>query len=505
MSKEVFQTAIEDAKKLEKKILEYNPYTGEIVLEKGLDLDPEDFVDLTYNDLVKEYERAQKILKTRAMGIFAKEEAGAKVTVESAEVETKLRQMTTETLERAEAVAKEPSVEEKPPEIELEKPEPEKPAEIELERPVEEKPPEIELEKIEPEKPVGAPEIELEKPEPEKPAEIELERPVEVPEIELEKPEPEKPAEVKIVPPALRETPDAAAEKKYRQIEEQITSILGEKADEFAMKKKMLELTKQLFKEKSYDKRAEIKIQIRVLKDMLTAAKEGKVPKKAKAETTMLKSLISTQQSEIAQSKDTIIGSHKDKVNEIKKKFYEDVAEAEGMATKKEIYDNFVFQVETIVEQLPREVSKHEEFAKTKHKAEIQKLKDSTKDKKSVAACEERLSHIEKNYGKEFSSIKKIIGKEIDSLIEVTGSDIFKKPEEKPKEKDVLSIVKDINETDDGTLLYFLHSKDLNYYRKYERKQISKAEAIAHAKALMAKDRGMSPKDVKKYFSQAED
>jgi hypothetical protein len=54
-------------------------------------------------------------------------------------------------------------------------------------------------------------------------------------------------------------------------------------------------------------------------------------------------------------------------------------------------------------------------------------------------------------------------------------------------------------------LLYFLHSNDADYYRKYERKQISKAEAICKARALMAKDRGLGDAAVKKYFSQMED
>ena len=46
---------------------------------------------------------------------------------------------------------------------------------------------------------------------------------------------------------------------------------------------------------------------------------------------------------------------------------------------------------------------------------------------------------------------------------------------------------------------------DPDYYKNYERKQISKAEAIFRAKALMAKEKGLSKSMVKKYFSQTED
>ncbi len=491
MSVEDFEAAIEDAKRLEGKLMEYQPYDGEIRLEKTLDMDPKDYVDLTFQDLVNEYERDQKILSTRKMGIYAKGEEEAKATAESAEIETRLKEMTTDALKKAEGVAKEPGIEERvpveAPPIEIEKPE----AEIEFEtRPAEE----IELEKHE--------EIELER------EEIELEKPP-APEIELEKPPapvmhpPEAKKVIKAVPPALMEAPDEAAARKYQQMEEHIRSVLGEKIDELTMKKKMLELTKQLFKEKSHNKRAEIKLQITVLKNMLVSAQEGMV-KKPKTEVTMLQTIISTQQAEVAQSKDKVIDSYKKQIADIRRRFYEDVAATEDMDKKKEIYDAFVFSVTSLIEQLPEVIKKYEDFATEKHIAEIEKLKKSTKNKKTLASAEERIGYIHDNYGREFGSIKRILAKEIETLIDVSGSDIFKKPKEKPTEKDVHEIVKEINETDEGSLLYYLHSKEPDFYRRYERKHISKAEAISHAKAIMAKSKGLSEKDVNKYFSQVE-
>lgn len=481
MSRENFDAAIESAKRLERKLMEYVPYSGDIEMEKTLDMEPSDYIDLSFQDLVNEYERDQKILSTRKMAIFATgEKEEAKTSVESAEVETKLRKMTTETLEKAKEVAKEPVIEKEVP-----KP---RPAPIEFERPAA-----VELEKEKPieferEAPAPAPREEVAAPEPE----------------EVETPEAPKP---RPIPPALKETPDEAAEKRYQQMEEHIRSVVGEKADELALKKKMLELTKQLFKEKSHNKRAEIKLQITVLKNMLVQTKAGK-GKKGEPYGNLYQTMVSTQQTEIAQTKDRIIDSYNKQIKDIKKKFYEDLSAAEGTGKKKEIYEKFVFSITSLVEQLPAEVKKQEEFSMKKHLAELEKLKASCKgDKKTTAEVEKRIAYVNDNYAKEFGSIKRIIGSQMDSLIEITGADIFKKPGEEPKEKeaDTHEIIKEINESDDGSLLYYLHSKQPEYYRLYERKQVSKAEAVARAKMLKAKEKGLPAGMIKKYFSEGDE
>ncbi len=507
MVEEAFEAAIQEARRLEKKMIEYAPYKGDIYIETTIELEPKEYVELTYDDLFNLYERAQKIISTREMGILAagEEEKVEVPTPETEEVESRLREMTTETLKEAEEVAKEP----KP---EIEKPPPEVPpitemveAEIELEKapPEEEAKPEIEIEKPE------VPEIELEKPPEEK---VEIEKPVEKPKVpEIEVPE-EKKEVPPPVPPVLRESPDEAAARRYRQMEEQILSMLGEKADELTLKKKMLELTKQLFKEKTTSKREEIKLQITVLKNILVSAK-AKPPKarvrKEETHEKLFDTMISTQQAEIARKKDEIVGTYNKKIADVKKKFYDDISVAEEPAKRKQIYEGFVFSVTSLVEQLPDVIKKHKEFTMKKHAAEMEKLGDSLseKEKGTRTKVDERLDYINNQYDAEFSAVKGIVGRDIDNLIEVTGGEIFKVPEEKPKDKETiaLEVVKEINETDEGTLLYYLHSQDPAYYKRYERKQISKAEAIFEAKALLAKEKGLSDSMVKRYFSQTED
>ncbi|MFH1685209.1 MAG: hypothetical protein ABH983_02785 [Candidatus Micrarchaeota archaeon] len=507
MSSEEFEAAIESAKKLEKKILEYEPFDGEVEIEKSLDLEPSEYIDLTFNDLANEYERSQKILSTRKLGIYASEEK-VQVSVESAEVETKLREMTKRTLTQAEEVAAEPSIElEAPPQAPVKESEPS--LDIEIER---EMPPEIEFEKPEPIKEdistskTRVEPVIKETPEPTP----RFKEPVISPETPRE--EPEMTNGKKPVPPALREKPVDAADERYQKMENQIRTMLGEKPDELSLKKKMLELTKQLFKEKSHNKRAEIKVQITVLKNMLIRAKSGKsmVSKGKKDETyaNLFDTLTTSQQAENAQTKDTVIDSYNAKINEIKKKFYSDLSNADDKIKRKKIYEGFVFSVTQIIEQLPDTIKEQREYNKNKHLEELGKLRESAaNDKKTLAKVEEKIEQVEQHYDKQFNSIKRILGQEIETLIEVTGTEIFKKPEENTDDKEVKvhEVVKEINNIDEGTLLYFLHTNDSEYYRGYERKQISKAEALCRAKALMAKEKGMSSATVKKYFNQVDE
>ena len=75
-------------------------------------------------------------------------------------------------------------------------------------------------------------------------------------------------------------------------------------------------------------------------------------------------------------------------------------------------------------------------------------------------------------------------------------------PEEELKADEIIN---EINTTDEGTLLYSLHMKDLDYYKRYERKHVSKAEALTRAKILMAREKGLSDSITRRYFGEPEE
>lgn len=505
-----FETAIEEAKRLEGKVVGYAPYSGEVKIEKTLELDPKEYIDYTYQDLLNIYERDQKIISTASMGILTgsgKIQEAVPVSL-APEIEINIKKMTTETLQKADEVAKEPAVKEVDIFIGTETPKQDT-IQFELRDVTEIK------REVKKEEPVQVTQ-EIKEPEPEN---------IEIPEpekIEITEPEPkptpqmqtEKKVIVANIPPVLSEQHSEAALERYERMEEQIRSALGDKNDELTLKKKMLDFTKQLFKEKTTSKREELKLQITVLKNMLVSAQTGSSgkTKKKKEDSThvrLLDTMISTQQSEIAQTKDSIVDSYKKQLSEIKQRFYDELHKVDDQTEKKKVLESFVFSITSLAEQLPEVIEKYKEFSTKKHNAELEQLKDSLElDEKTVLNdVNKRLEYVANEYGKEFSSVKGIIGKEIENLIDNAGTAVFKKPEDKERdeEQNTQEIIEDINETDEGTLLYYLHSKDLEYYREYEHKKLSKSEAILKAKELMALEKGLSDNTVRKYFSQKED
>jgi hypothetical protein len=525
-----FDIACEEAKDHEKSALEYTAYSGKIVLKKELDLSPKEFSDYSYIDLVNLYERAEKIIKASHMEIYGAPSIAKtkKMTAKTEEVESKVKELTGDALKSAQELGEElekkpigeikPEVAPKPvdEEIEFERLTPdefevEEEADHEVEEeeePLIELEKEIELEEKAPER--AAPPIELEK---EEKPEIEIEKPEEKPEVKVtpvEKAVPKIKPPKRVVPPILRERAEIAGEKKFEEIEEQIMATLGEKTDEVSLKKKMLELTKELFKEKSVKRRERIKLEITVLKNMFK--KKVKAPKKGmgeqEAKERLLTTLVSTQQKEIAATKDKVLTNYKHQIGALKEKFLEkaqSLPETEE-GQRKKIYEKMVFELTALSEQLPQIILKYQNYLKEKHETEIRKLRSSLakKETKLMKKTDDRLVNIDENYAKEFATARAIVKKQIEFVIEAGSRVVFKAEKVPVAQEKIAELVHEINETDDGTLLYFLHGKDAEFYKNYERKHVSKQEAIFRAKALMAKEKGLSDDMISKYFSESE-
>jgi hypothetical protein len=288
-------------------------------------------------------------------------------------------------------------------------------------------------------------------------------------------------------------------------------STLGGEMDEASLKKKMLELTKELFKEKSFNRREQIKLEITVLKDMLAKKVKrpaGKAISEKEAKGRMLETIISAQKTELASTKDRMLSNYKSQVDTIKQKFQETISAIpeDDDAGRKAAFDKLTFELTSISEQIPGAISKYRDYLTEKHASEVRKLKSSLGkgDEALVSDSDARLQAIEEDYSKEFSSVRTIVKKQVEALIESSSRATFRKEEVPVKEAKVQDLISEINEMDEGTLLYFLHSKDPDFYKKYERKHLSRQEAIFRAKELMAREKGLSDDMVRKYFSDSE-
>jgi len=566
-----FAAVSEEVRRLEKKAIEYAPYSGDMAIEKELELEPKELVDLSFADMLNLYERAQKVISAKASldalaareaGIGDKEEEKGVDEAERAKVESELLERNSQALAQAEETGKGISELEKvseepeagkerpaPPEeagsqaIEFEEmPTPAKKKDDDLQIEFEsvddlggrdEKEPEEE-ERHEPEIPDEEPflEIELEREEKEEkprkmepiaPEKEEKEAPA-APKPEPKPPErkeerappmtapPQKRIVVASVPPQLQESPDKLASDKYRQIEQSISETLGEGADEVAIKKRMLALTKDLFREKLTSRREAIKLEITALKNMLTKSPaKGGARKQAQAKAPepaagLLDTLVATQESEIIKAKDSVVESYEKQLKAMRGKFREEIEAVKDDKKRNELFEAFVFSVMSLQEQLPQVVEKYRDFNSKKHLAEIDAFlsSESGKDAAALKKARARRKGIEEGYQQSFASMSSMIVKEIDLAIELAGRRALKKAKRSDKVEKEFEVMAEIDSTSDETLMNYLLSKDPDGYKRYEKREMSAAEARMRAKALMAQDKGLAKSRISRFFSLEE-
>jgi phage-related tail protein len=214
-----------------------------------------------------------------------------------------------------------------------------------------------------------------------------------------------------------------------------------------------------------------------------------------------------TQTQELASMKNALATHYTESIDAFKSSFYQKLAglsEGEDEARKR-LYETFVFELTKLSEDLPKEIQEKSNFIAQKHQTELEKLKASVKegDKKTIPRIDSRKKEIEERYVREFSLLQTSITKTIESLMEKAGSEVFREEKKEKGEKES-SIIFEINEMDEGTLLYHLHSQRPEIYKDYERKHLSKPEALHYAKIFLAKEKGLSDVVIKKFFGSLE-
>ena len=473
-------------------------------IESLVDMSPKDIEDFAYSDLLNLYLRMEKIVETSRL--FGGTEPVSTVTplVNIKEFESRVKSATETTLKSVE-LHKQVDIEETKP--------PAGDSDLDFEIKTREKSSKERLE--------GEDEFSFERPEVVKKHEIEEQvqkpkAPEQVLETEKEKieeetfePEPKQQEiheEQKPTLPSILQSPDEAATKKYSEMQEQMHSQLGESANVGDVKRKMLELTRSLFKEKSVAKRDKIKLQISVLKNILsgttpTAAETKKVDYSSK----MFDVLTSTQTEELSNLKDSLVTRYTHKLSEVKSDFYSltSKASSDDLTARKAAYEKLVDSLTQIVKLLPEDISKTTTFVLEKHTSEWNKLKDSPdleKKKSLIAKIDKNIEELKSNYHKAFSSVKEIITKQVEVIVESSSRELSERGSQSTSEP--TDVLFEINNTDEGTLLYYLHSHDFETYKDYERKHISKYEALTYSKQLIAKEKGLSDELISKYFGK---
>ncbi|MFA5077659.1 MAG: hypothetical protein WC488_04495 [Candidatus Micrarchaeia archaeon] len=300
------------------------------------------------------------------------------------------------------------------------------------------------------------------------------------------------------VPPLLSMDPENEAQKKYSELEEKIPKESG-KIDESEVKQRMLELTKQLFREKSVNQRQKIKAEITSLREMLS-----KKPAAAKRPLSYVASFFNTmevdQKMELAAAKESLSKEYKENLARTLDAFSSSLKITRSEEERKRIYETLVSDLENLQSQVESLGDKYESFFLREHTLSLQKLRDlaALKSEKTVAqGIESKIGEMKLEYAAEFLSFQEAVKKEVASITKTKKHEALEGEMSKEMEL-ILSIVNMSAEE----LMKYVHSRHPGEYKELESGKMTKLEFLSRARLLVAKDSGLGKDTINKYFGE---
>jgi hypothetical protein len=337
-------------------------------------------------------------------------------------------------------------------------------------------------------------------------------------------PEPAPRFEPRAVPPVLaQEMPEQST---FDRIQQTFDSEWGGERDEVKIRRKMLELTKDLFREKSTSRREQIKQQIVVLKNMLAQPVAKERPKEVAKDdfayaNSLFITLANTLSSEFGSAVNALSMNADAKIADAKRTYADailDLTESDADG-RKAAFDKYVFDLTKISEEIKAEANKLKTEMLLKHQDSLDQYIKSLDAKDSVnrEKAEDKKENLEQVYPAEVTAFISALSGKTSSLID-TASHAALAPSEGPApvskqeaktlkktgmpQMDVDALVAEINSTDEGTLLYHLHFKNLTRYKEFERGRITKQQALVEARRMIAKEKGLNDSIVNKNWGE---
>ncbi len=542
-----FSAAIGEIARVEKSAIEYAPLKpGKEKVERLLEVSPPNIHEMEYEDIVNQYARLEKIIRVSSRmdmglgGIKAGKAPEAQVPAilkkEAKAIEKEMKKISTESAKeskeiaaavqvepearppisgpaieraRAEEAAKMlPEVAHEPAHIQETVSIPSPPKEVEEEGKEEAKevapPPEITPvpEEIAPALPGEAP-AEF-KPVPEKepgPISLPEPEPAPIPEAIPAAPrappeevieEGEQPALQIILPPILATSPLENAEKTIIRLETQLgaqmTGKTTKKVDTKDTKKRMMELTRELFKERSMNRRAEIKKEIVALRAFLTESKGGKAVAGGLPKGSLFAAVKTEQEYELRDAKNKIQQIYE----ENQKRILSTMIAQRAVEHRGPAFETFSTNMVELEQRIIFLIEKYQVFLTAEHTAELSKLMargQATDESKNLKA------KIKEIYSHDFSSLKESIGEEIHSQLDTTRAALF----EDAGDPQAVKLAQIANAPEE-TLFNLLQAKDSRTYEKYARGEIDRSEALLIARKFMAQEAGIDEDTIIKCF-----
>ncbi len=524
-----FRSSVEDIASIEKNAAEYKPAKGEAyVAERQIEMSPQEILDMGYDEAINQYGRIEKIISASSMdvglmgtGVQAEAPSGelpqAETTPESVNAAAQMRSISAASARESEILTK---PKEEKPAISLPQMLPgQKPAAPQASThkalPAEEFAAFPEEEKATAPAPPAASQLMRRKMPREAPEEERKEEALpEAPSPIIEKMPPAPPRE--FVPPAprekqgaplpeiqmpalLSESPERSAEATINRLEQQFQAQFapsagkaagaGKKVDAEGAKKRMMELTRELFRERSFDRREEIKKEIVLLKNMIADA--GVAPKAgsgAPAAGAFLTALKGSQDYEFSAAKKSIQESFDQNLKSLTSQMEMQIA----LEKKAEAVDSFEKNAVSLEQRLITILEKYQIFLTAKHNAELSALFAKGL---SSAESEKMRETLRDRYAHEFASIKHTIGEEVHSKTQ-NAKEMLTEPAGDPKARAIAQV----NRATEEELLNLLQSGDPRQYEKYARGELTRAEALTSARRRMAAQAGLDEDTINKHF-----
>lgn len=516
-----FETAANEAVRIEKDSVEYTPLSEKgYKAERALEFSPRDINELNYADAVNLYLRIDKILRASSLeaGLLGEEAPSVSpsplpsAAADAEAVGEQMKRIGARSAKESEEISTLPVVKEsgegKEAEEEAVQKPPVPPAAA---RPAVAPPKKEEAGSMEEEfLPEGLQETvgEGERPPETKPGEgagkaapepgMMEEEPSAppAPPVEAVSPGPEALGKMQIpgfeLPNLLKSSPllqaDEALSRLEAQLGAQMTGKKTKKVDVGGTKKRMLELTRELFKERSMDRRAEIKKEIVALKALLTKSGSAKAGAGGLPKGSLFNALLTEQEYELKQAKEGIQSLYA-----AKQKSLVSAMEAQRAVEHREAaFESFSRSMAELEHNIISIIEHYQNFLVAKHTSELSKLAARGQ---ATPESGKRKASLRQEYAHQFSSLKDSIGEDVHSQIDTTRAVLIESAGD-PSAREMAQIANAPEEN----MFTFLQAKDSRTYEKYARGEISRSQALSIARRLMAKDSGVDEDTINKRF-----
>jgi len=271
------------------------------------------------------------------------------------------------------------------------------------------------------------------------------------------------------------------------QLGGQMTGKTTKKVNLEDTKKRMMELTRELFKERSMDRRAEIKKEIVMLKGLLHG-KGGKAAAGGLPKGSLYTALKTEQEMEVKEAKNRIHSIYSENLKSLLA-----AMEAQRAVEHREpAFETFSKNIMHLENTLMEIIDKYQNYLTAKHSAELAKLKAKGQ---STPESETLKGTLKDFYSHDFSSLKNSIGEEVHSQLETKRAVLFEDAGDPNSVK-----LSQVAGTSEESLFNLLQAKDSRTYEKYARGEIERSEALMIARKLMAKETGLDEDTINKRF-----